>query len=74
MVKYTSALTYNVAGNFKVVLSIVVSVAIFKNQIKTINAVGCGIAILGTFFYNYVRTQQNMVHAVQQLPEVVLEK
>jgi solute carrier family 35 protein E3 len=59
VVKHTSALTYNVAGNFKIILSIAVSVLIFRNPIGLINILGCAIAIVGVWMYNTHRMHVN---------------
>lgn len=59
----TTAVTFNVAGNLKVAVAVLVSWMIFKNPIPALNAVGCGITLLGCTFYGYVR------HLIsQQLP------
>lgn len=57
----TSALTSNIAGNFKVILSIILSVLIFKNKISFINGVGIAAAIGGVAYYNYVKQTENQV-------------
>jgi len=59
-IKNSSPLTFTVAGNFKVVLSITISVLIFKNPVTILNGVGCGIAIIGVMWYNKLRYQANM--------------
>eukprot|EP01103_Thecamoeba_quadrilineata_P003284 TRINITY_DN13078_c0_g1_i1.p1 TRINITY_DN13078_c0_g1~~TRINITY_DN13078_c0_g1_i1.p1 ORF type:complete len:325 (-),score=38.36 TRINITY_DN13078_c0_g1_i1:79-1053(-) len=50
--KYTSALTLQVLGNVKVVLSIIVSVLIFQNRVSFLAWVGCVITLLGGQFYS----------------------
>eukprot|EP01100_Stratorugosa_tubuloviscum_P003465 TRINITY_DN1844_c4_g1_i1.p1 TRINITY_DN1844_c4_g1~~TRINITY_DN1844_c4_g1_i1.p1 ORF type:complete len:320 (-),score=73.87 TRINITY_DN1844_c4_g1_i1:144-1103(-) len=59
VIQKTSALTATVSGNLKVVLSITLSVLIFKNQITFINGFGCAIAILGVFWYNKMKYEQH---------------
>jgi solute carrier family 35 protein E3 len=59
VVKHTSPLTYNVAGNFKIILSILFSVAIFRNKISPVNLIGCAIAIVGVWVYNNHRMSVN---------------
>jgi len=59
VIKATSALTYTVAGNFKVVLSITISVAIFRNDITLFNGIGCAVAILGVMWYNQIKYEEN---------------
>jgi len=51
----TSALSFNIAGNFKVILSILFSVIIFHTNISFLNGMGIAAAIVGVAFYNYVR-------------------
>uniref|UniRef100_A0A7N0TKL5 Sugar phosphate transporter domain-containing protein n=1 Tax=Kalanchoe fedtschenkoi TaxID=63787 RepID=A0A7N0TKL5_KALFE len=51
----TTAVTFNVAGNLKVAVAVLVSWMIFKNPISMMNAVGCGITLVGCTFYGYVR-------------------
>ncbi|WCJ44634.1 golgi nucleotide sugar transporter 5 [Euphorbia peplus] len=58
----TTAVTFNVAGNLKVAVAVLVSWLIFKNPIALLNAVGCGITLLGCTFYGYVR------HMLSQQP------
>lgn len=55
VIKYTSPLTYTVSGNFKVVLSITISVMIFKNEITFWNGLGCAVAVVGVMWYNHIR-------------------
>jgi len=55
----TSSLTATVAGNFKVILSIVISVIIFKNEITPVNALGCALALYGVYWYNMIRLEEN---------------
>jgi len=55
VIVYTSPLTYNIAGNFKVIFSITISVWIFGNKITALNAFGCIIAISGVAYYNWLR-------------------
>ncbi|KAF2608789.1 hypothetical protein F2Q68_00046624 [Brassica cretica] len=51
----TTAVTFNVAGNLKVAVAVMVSWLIFRNPISYMNAVGCGITLVGCTFYGYVR-------------------
>ncbi|GMI90870.1 hypothetical protein like AT1G77610 [Hibiscus trionum] len=51
----TTAVTFNVAGNLKVAVAVLISWMIFKNPISSLNAVGCGITLVGCTFYGYVR-------------------
>eukprot|EP01103_Thecamoeba_quadrilineata_P005037 TRINITY_DN14892_c0_g1_i1.p1 TRINITY_DN14892_c0_g1~~TRINITY_DN14892_c0_g1_i1.p1 ORF type:complete len:323 (+),score=50.25 TRINITY_DN14892_c0_g1_i1:87-1055(+) len=50
--KYTSALTLQVLGNVKVVLSIIVSVLIFQNQVSFLAWIGCAITLAGGQWYS----------------------
>ncbi|KAF2291398.1 hypothetical protein GH714_023657 [Hevea brasiliensis] len=58
----TTAVTFNVAGNLKVAVAVMVSWLIFRNPISALNAVGCGITLVGCTFYGYVR------HMLSQQP------
>eukprot|EP00741_Cyanophora_paradoxa_P017372 tig00020964_g16781.t2 len=62
-IKVTSSLSFNVAGNFKAVLAIVISVAIFRNQITILNAFGCLMAIGGVAWYVHLRHKLNAAKA-----------
>eukprot|EP01133_Synstelium_polycarpum_P012394 gene12394-14543_t len=55
VIKYTSPLTYTVSGNLKVVLSITISILIFKNEVSFFNGIGCAIAIVGVVWYSQIR-------------------
>ncbi|XP_004500551.1 UDP-galactose transporter 1-like [Cicer arietinum] len=60
----TTAVTFNVAGNLKVAVAVLVSWLIFRNPISYLNAVGCAITLVGCTFYGYVR------HMLSQQPPV----
>jgi drug/metabolite transporter (DMT)-like permease len=51
----TTAVTFNVAGNLKVAVAVLVSWMIFRNPISAMNAVGCAVTLVGCTFYGYVR-------------------
>ncbi|XBI97185.1 hypothetical protein VPH35_033371 [Triticum aestivum] len=51
----TTAVTFNVAGNLKVAVAVLVSWLIFRNPISPMNAIGCAITLVGCTFYGYVR-------------------
>jgi len=55
VISHSSPLAFNVAGNFKVILSIVVSVIVFNTQISPLNSLGCVVAFAGVVYYNHVR-------------------
>uniref|UniRef100_A0A7S1YIC0 Sugar phosphate transporter domain-containing protein n=1 Tax=Sexangularia sp. CB-2014 TaxID=1486929 RepID=A0A7S1YIC0_9EUKA len=67
-IKNTSALTFTVSGNFKVVLSVTISVLIFQNEVTLYNALGIIITILGCWTYNYMR------HQLEKAPPMPLGK
>eukprot|EP00127_Corallochytrium_limacisporum_P002331 Clim_evm119s109 gene=Clim_evmTU119s109 len=52
--QYTSAVTQQVLGNLKVVMSIISSVVIFENEISGSAALGCLIALCGGALYGRV--------------------
>ncbi|XP_027368127.1 UDP-galactose transporter 1 [Abrus precatorius] len=60
----TTAVTFNVAGNMKVAVAVLVSWLIFRNPISYLNAVGCAVTLVGCTFYGYVR------HMLSQQPPV----
>ncbi|TMW82952.1 hypothetical protein EJD97_003693, partial [Solanum chilense] len=51
----TTAVTFNVAGNLKVAVAVTFSWMIFHNPISAMNALGCGVTLVGCTFYGYVR-------------------
>jgi len=57
-IKSTNPLTFTVFGNLKVVVVIIISVAIFRNEINAWNGFGCFIAIAGIIWYNSIEYQQ----------------
>eukprot|EP01086_Lenisia_limosa_P011193 TRINITY_DN3658_c0_g2_i5.p1 TRINITY_DN3658_c0_g2~~TRINITY_DN3658_c0_g2_i5.p1 ORF type:complete len:311 (-),score=68.48 TRINITY_DN3658_c0_g2_i5:32-964(-) len=67
-ISHTSALTFNVAGNLKVVLSVCISVAIFKNEITFLNGIGCALAIGGVILYNHLKFLQNQAKSQASVP------
>jgi len=71
----TTAVTFNVAGNMKVAVAIIMSWLIFQNPISFMNAIGCTITLVGCTFYGYVRhklSQQvpmkSSIEPVESLP------
>ncbi|XP_072970372.1 UDP-galactose transporter 1-like [Typha angustifolia] len=60
----TTAVTFNVAGNLKVAVAVLVSWLVFRNPISSMNAFGCAVTLLGCTFYGYVR------HMISQQPAV----
>jgi drug/metabolite transporter (DMT)-like permease len=52
-IKSTSALTFTVFGNLKVVIVILLSVIIFQNEITAYNGMGCVVAFMGICAYSY---------------------
>lgn len=64
----TTAVTFNVAGNLKVAVAVLVSWLIFHNPIPILNGFGCAITLFGCTFYGYVR------HKLSQQPMKLLEE
>lgn len=58
----TTAVTFNVAGNLKVAVAVLVSWLVFKNPIPAMNAFGCAVTLSGCTFYGFVR------HKLSQQP------
>ncbi|KAA8495571.1 GDP-mannose transporter GONST5 [Porphyridium purpureum] len=57
LLKVVTGVTYATAGNFKVVVVIIVSVMIFKNPISGQAAMGCIITVLGCFWYASIKNR-----------------
>jgi tryptophan-rich sensory protein len=55
LIAATSVVTFSVAGIFKEVLTISVSMIIFGDRLNTINIIGLVISIIGIGMYNYIR-------------------
>ncbi|XP_043705875.1 GDP-mannose transporter GONST5-like [Telopea speciosissima] len=55
VIQSTNAVTFNVAGNLKVAVAVIVSWLVFHNPIPALNAVGCAVTLIGCTFYGYVR-------------------
>ncbi|PNX75244.1 UDP-galactose transporter 1-like protein [Trifolium pratense] len=73
----TTAVTFNVAGNLKVAVAVLVSWLIFRNPISYLNAVGCAITLVGCTFYGYVRhllSQQSPVPGTPRTPRTPRSK
>ncbi|XP_078447303.1 UDP-galactose transporter 1-like [Wolffia australiana] len=70
----TTAVTFNVAGNMKVAVAVMVSWAIFQNPISAMNAVGCAVTLAGCTFYGYIRHKLTLQGSSDLLPFVVKEK
>jgi drug/metabolite transporter (DMT)-like permease len=74
-IKSTSALTFTVFGNLKVVIVIILSVVIFQNEITVFNALGCLVAFVGICSYSYqeysLKEQKRLasLHAVSAITE-----
>ena len=63
--KATSAVTLQVLGNIKVVLLILVSVAIFGNEVSMQAAAGCTLCITGVVLYNMATRKPPPVRSVR---------
>ncbi|KAK5578337.1 hypothetical protein RB653_008007 [Dictyostelium firmibasis] len=66
VIKLTSALTYTVSGNLKVVLSISISILIFKNETNFFNVLGCAIATMGVIWYSNIKYEEKIKLEQQQ--------
>ncbi|KAF6143524.1 hypothetical protein GIB67_029693 [Kingdonia uniflora] len=51
----TTAVTFNVTGNIKLVVAVMVSWLIFRNPIPALNAIGRGVTLIACTFYGFVR-------------------
>jgi drug/metabolite transporter (DMT)-like permease len=69
LINSTSALTYTVLGNVKVIFSITISVMIFRNPVGFMNAIGCIITLAGAAWYqNIKRSQAQAANQAASLP------
>lgn len=69
IINSTSALTYTVLGNVKVIFSISISVMIFGNPVGPLNALGCIVTLAGAAWYQNIKRQQaQAAKQAQQLP------
>jgi solute carrier family 35 protein E3 len=71
----TTAVTFNVAGNMKVAVAIVISWLIFRNPISVMNGIGCTVTLLGCCFYGYVchkLSQQAIKQSSQEVEKMEL--
>jgi len=57
--KYTSAVTLQVLGNIKVILSIAISLLIFHNPLSTTSAAGCALTLAGVALYQRGTTSES---------------
>jgi solute carrier family 35, member E3 len=55
LLRRTSAVTVAVAGNFKVAVTVLLSVVIFRNPLSHLGWVGCGIALVGCTSYGLIQ-------------------
>lgn len=69
LINNTSALTYTVVGNVKVVFSIIFSVLILGNHVGIGNAVGCLITLAGAAWYSQVKYQIKQGSVPPALPK-----
>lgn len=67
-IKATSALTFTVIGNIKVIFSIIISVIIFKNEIGLFNAFGCAVTIAGAWWYSQIQHEVKTRKQTSELP------
>eukprot|EP00899_Mesostigma_viride_P010562 jgi/Mesvir1/19507/Mv16604-RA.1 len=54
VIQFSSGLTFNVLGNLKVAVAILVSWLIFRNPMSLGNVVGCAVTVIGVTLYGYV--------------------
>uniref|UniRef100_A0A1D1Z9U0 UDP-galactose transporter 1 n=1 Tax=Anthurium amnicola TaxID=1678845 RepID=A0A1D1Z9U0_9ARAE len=69
----TTAVTFNVAGNLKVAVAVIVSWLIFRNPIPSLNAFGCAVTLSGCTFYGYVRHKLSQRPGTPRTPHDRLE-
>ncbi|KAM0947346.1 putative sugar phosphate transporter domain-containing protein [Dioscorea sansibarensis] len=64
----TTAVTFNVAGNLKVAVAVLISWLIFRNPISIMNAIGCTVTLAGCTFYGIVRQKLAQRPGTPQTP------
>jgi solute carrier family 35 protein E3 len=69
LINNTSALTYTVSGNVKIVINIVLSVIIFQNEVSWINGLGCFLTIVGAIWYSSLRHEINEKQKMKKLQQ-----
>lgn len=67
--KLTSALTVTIVGNVKHVVTILLSIIIFRNKVSLLNAVGITTTVIGAGLYSVVEYKEK-VKAAQKKPVV----
>lgn len=70
----TTAVTFNVAGNMKVAVAIVISWFIFQNPISFMNAIGCSVTLIGCTFYGYVRHRLSQLASMKSSSDALESK
>mmetsp|Transcript_10480 Transcript_10480/g.17132 ORF Transcript_10480/g.17132 Transcript_10480/m.17132 type:complete len:350 (-) Transcript_10480:446-1495(-) len=77
-IQSTSSLTFNVAGNLKSVIAIVISVLVFKNEIGPLNALGCIVALAGVGWYGVIKHEisekEKAARAAEKVTVAIAEK
>mmetsp|Transcript_18102 Transcript_18102/g.29739 ORF Transcript_18102/g.29739 Transcript_18102/m.29739 type:complete len:349 (+) Transcript_18102:267-1313(+) len=73
-IQCTSSLTFNVSGNLKSVIAIIVSVLIFKNEIGLLNALGCLVALGGVGWYGLLRHEIAEKERALKSAKVIVEE
>jgi len=74
LLKVISGVAYSVAGNLKVVVVIVVSIAIFRNPISPVGALGCAITVAGCTWFGLVKNKTVEVLPSKAADDVELEE
>jgi solute carrier family 35 protein E3 len=77
-IQSTSALTFTVFGNLKVVIVIILSVLIFQNEITLLNGLGCLVAFVGICAYSYqeynIKETKRLAAAREGMKEIRVER
>jgi hypothetical protein len=69
LINNTSALTYTVSGNVKIVINIVLSVIIFQNEVSWLNGLGCFLTIAGAIWYSSLRHEINEKQKLKKMQQ-----
>mmetsp|Transcript_65260 Transcript_65260/g.120160 ORF Transcript_65260/g.120160 Transcript_65260/m.120160 type:complete len:676 (-) Transcript_65260:63-2090(-) len=74
LVKETSSLTLSVFGNLKSVVTILLSIIVFKEKTTAVQWVGLSVALLGMFAYSYVKQKHHHVDGLASLGYETLDQ
>ena len=66
-IQHTSAMTFNVAGNLKVAVAMLLGWLIYRNPMSVMSTAGCVVTCVGCVWYGYVMHQIRMQREQEKL-------